>query len=678
MESSMSHIAILKRQVCLIGVVVLFVAAACLLPWFSQSRTTAAPHTLTLKPHQHPYDPDWPDVYMILANKCTKCHRADNDERTDFTSYDSLMAAKQDDDYNVVTPGKIEDSVLWEYVNWNVHAKTKDTASSDDKDEDAEEEAPNSPEMPPEKEEWLTAGQLQIIRRWIENGALQFRLPANCRTYPITEMDFPSARQCGGCHPKQYDEWSRSMHAYAQHSPIFEAFNLALVERTDGTVGSFCSRCHTPVGTTLGEPGNLRNVHRSQISMEGVTCVACHRRKHKQYKSSGRVHLEPGKLLDTCVYGPFDDAVSRTANAHGSVAKPYLKSSAFCGECHDVTSPGGVRLEEAFSEWQNSPAAKKGITCQQCHMGQEPGVPIPENLRPLGRAAVVDGVDESKIPMRRLTDHSFAGPDYSLLPDTEFPHKLDWMYETDYRNTENLTPYQQSQLTKLRKRNRKQLAKATTARHRLLRNGARIHVHHAKQAAAGQHVPLKVDVQSLISGHSFPTGFTAERQLWVAVDVRDAAGRRVFASGDFDHNGDLRDEHSHEVLTGKLANDHYLLNFQSKFIALTNKGSERSVVLSVNRHLAPISLFRPTENLAASFGRPPGFRVSKGSLPPLKTVSRTYPLKMPANGPLHVDVRLNFRHLPPALLDHIGTPHLKNLLETVVVDHYECDIFPSP
>ena len=39
-------------------------------------------------------------------------------------------------------------------------------------------------------------------------------------------------------------------------------------------------------------------------------------------------------------------------------------------------------------------------------------------------------------------------------------------------------------------------------------------------------------------------------------------------------------------------------------------------------------------------------------------------------GPYFLEVRLNFRHLPPALLDRIGTPHLKHLLETVVIDEH--------
>src|SRR5690606_18457556 len=140
-------------------------------------------------------------------------------------------------------------------------------------------------------------------------------------------------------------------------------------------------------------------------------------------------------LLEHCMYGPFDDAVSGAhSGTHESTGLPYLKSSQFCGECHDVTNPEGIRLEEAFSEWQNSPAAKQGITCQACHMGPVQGVPIADCDRPLGRAAKVPGIPDEQLPLRNLTDHTFAGPDYSLLPDTEFPEKLDWMYEKDYRD----------------------------------------------------------------------------------------------------------------------------------------------------------------------------------------------------------------------------------------------------
>ena len=45
---------------------------------------------------------------------------------------------------------------------------------------------------------------------------------------------------------------------------------------------------------------------------------------------------------------------------------------------------------------------------------------------------------------------------------------------------------------------------------------------------------VTVAVVSTVAGHSFPTGFTAERQLWVAIEVRDPEGRLVFASGNLD------------------------------------------------------------------------------------------------------------------------------------------------
>ena len=650
-----------KRAIWTVSLALAIVALTWLLRGDSPSptRVNATPHTISYV--DHPYDPDWPDVYLILTNKCIGCHRAGNDDGLcNLATYGALITCRDFDDELVVQPGKADDSSLYNMVAWNVNA-VRDS------------KLPGEPDMPPERHEWLTAGQLATLKRWINNGALQYKLPDHCSPAPLMEHDFPSARVCKSCHPKQYEEWSRSMHAYAQVSPTFEAFNLTLIERTGGTIDTFCSRCHTPIGTALGENGSRRNVHRSQISREGITCVVCHRRSAKSYKSNGRVAVEPGSFDESCMYGPFDDGeLSAEMGAHPSVQLPYIKSSQFCGECHDVTSPEGVRLEEAFSEWQNSPAAKDHITCQQCHMGPVQGVPIADCDRPLGPAAVIPGVDSDDLTQRHLTDHTFAGPDYSLLPDTEFPEKLDWMYETDYRDWERLTPYQQRTLVELRHRNRKQLRIADHKRYELLGNAAEISVTAADFARAGEKIQMRVDVHNKVSGHSFPTGFTAERQLWVQITVRDPEGNVVFASGDFDSNGDLRDEHSHDVLAGKLRCDKYLLNFQNKFVALSNKGTDRPVVLSVNRDLRPLNVVRPAIGISASFGRPVTFRIAKGSLPPLATIGQNYPIRLPdCPGVYTYRVQLNFRHLPPTLLDHIGVPHLKHLLEVVAIDACE-------
>jgi hypothetical protein len=623
------------------------------------SSVEAAPHTVSNV--EHPYDPDWPDVRLILAQKCNACHRAGT-KQTDLTNWEAMIDLPPVDGDRLVVPGEPESSLLWQYVVWNA----SEDPNSDEMDD---------PLMPPEKSEWLTRGQLEILDRWIRNGALKYRLPNTCSTWPLIEIDFPSARECSTCHPKQFEEWSRSMHAYAQHSPVFEAFNLTLQERTSGTLGTFCTRCHTPVGTALGENGQRRNVNRSRLSMEGVTCVTCHRVDKTYYKASTRRHIVPGNLSEGCMYGPFPDAVSVDENSHNAARSVSIRSSAFCGTCHDVFSPEGIRLEEAFSEWQNSPAAKNEHTCQHCHMGPVQGQPFRKCDRPVGRAATVPGIDTKLIPLRPLSDHTFSGPDYSLLPDTEFPFKLDWMYEVDYRKTNSLTRHQKVTLDQLRRKNRKQLRIARDMRYELLQNAAKIRVTAPDAASCGQRVAVQVDIQSLVAGHNFPTGFTEERQLWVSVELCDAFGRPAFTTGDFDHNGDLRDEHSHAVIAGHAHWDRHLLNFQSKFVGLSARGTERPLILSVNRQLAPLNISRPAPEPTAAFGRPSTFRISKGSIAPLSTVSRQYPIRIPEQtGDYCLRVRLNYRHLPPQLMDEIGTPHLKPLLETVVIDEHDAII----
>ena len=625
----------------------------------SQTESLASPPII--RNPNHLYDSDWPEIHRILKQKCISCHNKKS-EQSDLNGYEALMNATDEEGKKLVVPGNPEQSSFFESINWN-------------SEEFVDSKLDDEPSMPHDPKEWLTTGQIQSVRRWIENGALEYQLPGTCNIKPLTELDFPSANECKTCHPKQYEEWSRSMHAYAQQSPIMEAFTLTLQERTSGTLGTFCTRCHTPIGTALGENGLVRNVHRSRISREGVTCVVCHRISRPYYKSNVRMTIQPGDREVACIYGPFESHIHSTDNGHPSKKQSYLKDSSFCGSCHDVTNPEGVRLEEAFSEWQNSPAAKKGITCQNCHMGPVQGIPIQDCERPKGYAAVVPGLDPKLMPVRYLSDHTFAGPDYSLLPDTEFPHKLDWMYETDYKDQENLTEHQKRTLKQNRIINRRQLEIANNKRYELLRNAARIHVQTPNQVCAGKKIKVQVDVESMTAGHNFPTGFSAERQLWVEISLCDPHGNIVFHSGNLDQNQDLRDEHSYYVEHGMISRDRHLLNFQNKFVGLTNKGNDRPLVIPANRHLTPLNILRPATGISASFGRPSTFRIAKSSIPPLDTVSKKYPIRIPETpGNYCLKVRLNFRHLPPVLFDKIGTPHLKHLLEIVVIDEFKTGI----
>ena len=248
------------------------------------------------------------------------------------------------------------------------------------------------------------------------------------------ENRYPSATTCGTCHPKHFDEWSVSQHAYAQMSPVYLSLNNKINQLANGSNGDFCLRCHSPVGANLGESSFASNLDRHPASREGITCVVCHRINKSYNKASGRLALEEGGLTEA-IYGPtgnhgLQEVLEDTDNyrvvtdpeesgrqIHGE-AKLFnmISTPTFCGTCHDVTLFNGFRLEEAFSEYRLSPAAAKGVTCQDCHMGKVQGIPSGYEQGP---AAVVGDVPTKT---RKITSHLFSGPDYSLIHPGIFPH----------------------------------------------------------------------------------------------------------------------------------------------------------------------------------------------------------------------------------------------------------------
>ncbi len=58
--------------------------------------------------------------------------------------------------------------------------------------------------------------------------------------------------KCMECHPKHYDQWSGSMHAYASIDPVFVAMNKRGQRETNNALGTFCLQCHAPMAVALG------------------------------------------------------------------------------------------------------------------------------------------------------------------------------------------------------------------------------------------------------------------------------------------------------------------------------------------------------------------------------------------------------------------------------------------
>ncbi len=505
-------------------------------------------------------------------------------------------------------------------------------------------------------------------------------------------ISFPSAVTCKTCHEEHYREWSVSPHAYAQMSPVFNAMQGTILKRTNGTNGDFCIRCHTQVGMNLGEPLFMSNVDRHPVSREGITCIVCHRINQAYGKESGRMKIVEGDLFEP-VYGPTgnkelqrviksDEYQVNTERGkpgraiHTDVKRFFrLVTPGFCGSCHDVNLLDGFRLEEAFSEYKTSPAAKKGITCQDCHMGTEPGRPSGYAVAPAAR------VGDVETKPRKRTNHMFPGPDHSVIHPGVFPHNTEaakmatireWLafdYEAGWGTDEFERAISDNavfpdrwdsvderyEAREILNQQFALLDEYMAQRKQLLQTGFTLG-DVVTERADEQGIRFRVQVRNGTTGHGVPTGFDAERVVYLQVTVTDRDGTVIFKSGDLDPNGDLRDSHSRYVHNGELPSDPYLFNLQSKFITRNFRGSESERIIPVNPSFDPLPFLRPLTQSSILLGRPVNVRKHRNGIEPNGSRLARYEipgLKLTDRGPYVARIKLILGMVPVNLIDDI-------------------------
>lgn len=292
----------------------------------------------------------------------------------------------------------------------------------------------------------------------------------------MTREDLLDPATCGRCHEDHYREWSGSMHAYAAEDPVFVAFNRRLQRETNGALGDFCVKCHAPMAVIDKQTTDGTNLAELPAKYRGVTCFFCH-----TAESVGALHNNGLALSESPVMrGPFEDPVRNEAHRstrselHDQTA---LSSASMCGSCHDIVTPAGAHIERTFAEWQQSLfATETGQTCGQCHMKATDG------LRPV---ANVPGVFA-----RQAHSHTFAGVDRALTP---WPN----MDEQKREIQDLLDASIQSSLCVSRR---------------------------------GASAEMRAIVDNVFSGHSFPSGASADRRVWIEI-IAKRQGRVVFESG---------------------------------------------------------------------------------------------------------------------------------------------------
>lgn len=282
-------------------------------------------------------------------------------------------------------------------------------------------------------------------------------------TPALTRTELLDPQTCKACHPAQFRDWSASVHAHAAEDPVFLAMNRRGQRETKGKLGAFCVKCHAPMAVREGLTTDGLNLATVPKALQGVTCFFCH-----SVAGVEGTHDAALRLADDLVMrGPIADPMKNKAHASAWSAlhdRDRLASAQMCGACHDVVSPAGTALERTFIEWQASvfSHAPGGTTCSQCHM--------PQSTTPLPVANVAGA------PLRRTHNHQFAAVD---VPAASGP---------------DITAHVQTIQAQL---------DAT--------------LQSAVCVTMSGPPRVEVTLDNIAAGHSFPSGASQDRRLWVEV-----------------------------------------------------------------------------------------------------------------------------------------------------------------
>ncbi|HMY21596.1 MAG TPA: multiheme c-type cytochrome, partial [Polyangium sp.] len=157
---------------------------------------------------------------------------------------------------------------------------------------------------------------------------------------------FVDADYCGQCHGGGIDgdysflptdTWAGTMMANAARDPVFFAA-LTIANQDMPGVGTYCLRCHTPLGFVRNHAAPPDGSVLDEIDKQGVGCDVCHRATQTA-GPDGPYLLSDAQIVftaDTSKRGPYEGA---TSPVHDTVQDDGLSNPRFCGQCHYVTNP---------------------------------------------------------------------------------------------------------------------------------------------------------------------------------------------------------------------------------------------------------------------------------------------------------------------------------------------------
>lgn len=343
---------------------------------------------------------------------------------------------------------------------------------------------------------------------------------------------------CVNCHAPAVNLGGRvpSWNAAARGADNQSLGELLGLAARDGIGCTFCHEVSGPVHADASQRGEYAG-NPTWLSL--VTGAPFSARVSANERRFGIANS--GYRLDARVLLGAEPERERVAGgAHATTppgARAYLRSSEFCGTCHDVRLFGTdvlgrergehfKRLRNGYSEWLDYARSRqaRGLeapTCQGCHLSTYPGICVADaegaapsrgcppgtRFEPRAPFALSRGFASAMGEIERpLHPHYFSGVEVPLAP--AFALELAGEAELD------------SAGLPLGVRARREL---------LLAKSVRLALGPVVRRGAATEIP--VTVENVGAGHRVPGGFSQERELWVELTVEDGAGRVVYTAG---------------------------------------------------------------------------------------------------------------------------------------------------
>lgn len=394
-------------------------------------------------------------------------------------------------------------------------------------------------------------------RTWI-HGVLAGVVGATIAFGAVNDGHFATSPVCAMCHANApraqamrdeqdrdlapYDLWQATAMANSARDPFWRAMVRAEVAATPSLgeeIRHECTTCHAPMASLRPDlfGGHAfviddlpdASSDRARFGLDGVACAACHQidpgALGTEPSYSGNVSL----LADGRMFGPHEQPFAMPMRMHTGFTPmqgAHMDESALCGSCHtlrtvavgpDGTPTGGHFLEQSpYLEWRNSSytteipdPGPEAASCQACHM---PSLSA-EGERISTRIARRPRGDDfpplrDRAPYHR---HTLAGGN-TLLPAILRDFADELRPRADGADFDAAIAQSQALLRH---------STATLAVGTVTRTGAEARV--------------PITIRSEV-GHKFPAGYPS-RRAWLKIDIHNARGETVFASGGVDDQG---------------------------------------------------------------------------------------------------------------------------------------------